>query len=80
MDTAMTLEQEQKTYHRELENLLAHEGEFVVIYKDKIIGVFAAYEDALHAGYQEVGSEEAFLVKKISSSEQIHYCTRDLDL
>lgn len=72
----MSLETESKTYERELPTLLDRAGKFVVIHGDKIIGVFAAYEDALEAGYQKVGVDEAFLVKKIEASEKLHFLSR----
>ena len=43
----MALEKEIETYNRELPNLLAEQGKFVVIHGDKIIGTFVSYEDAL---------------------------------
>lgn len=74
---SMALEQEQATYEAKLEELLAHEGQYVVIHKDKVIGLYAAYEDALRAGYEKVGLDP-FLVKRIEASESLHFFSRDI--
>lgn len=73
----MALEEEVKTYERELANLLADSGKFVLIHKDSVIGVFAAYEDALKAGYAQLGPVP-FLVKRIEGTEKVLWFTRDL--
>jgi hypothetical protein len=73
----MALEKELETLKRELPNLLAQQGQFVVISGDQIIGVYAAYQDALKAGYEKC-ELKPFLVKKIEAIEQIHYFSRDL--
>ncbi len=71
------LQKELETYKKALSTLLAHEGKHVVIFGDKIEGIFDSYEDALKIGYEKAGVKP-FLVKKISSSEQIAYFTRDV--
>ncbi len=77
-DKPMGLEKELETYKRELPKLLAaHEGEFVVVAGDSIIGIFAAYKDALAAGYEKC-ELKPFLVKQIQAIEQIQYFSRDL--
>lgn len=73
----MALEKEIETYNRELPNLLAQQGKFVVIHENEIIGVFVSYEDALKIGYEKCALKP-FLVKKIQSAEQVHYFSRDL--
>lgn len=73
----MALETELETLKRELPNLLAEEGKYVVVAGDKIIGVYAAYEDALAVGYEKCGLKP-FMVKKIQAIEQVQYFTRDL--
>jgi hypothetical protein len=75
----MALEQEIQTYNRELNSLLGQEGKFVVIAGDKVIGVYATYEDAIKVGYEKCGMTP-FLVKKIQAVEQIQYFSRDLEL
>jgi hypothetical protein len=73
----MALEKELATYEKKLEQLLANEGEYVLIHGEKVLGIFAAYEDALRAGYDEVGVEP-FLVKRIEASESLHFFSRDI--
>ena len=75
----MALEKEIETYNRELPNLLAEQGKFVVIHGDKIIGTFVSYEDALKCAYDKCGLDP-FLVQKIQAVEQIQYFSRDLEL
>ena len=74
----MALEKEIETYNRELPNLLAQQGKFVVIREDKIIGTFVSYEDALKLGYEKCGLEP-FLVKRIQAIEQVQFFSRDLE-
>jgi len=76
----MDLEQEMQTYTREVEKLLANDGEgkFVLIQGDHVIDTFSSYEDALKAGYKEFGVEKRFLVKQILGAEHIHSFTRDI--
>ena len=74
----MALEKELETYKKELPNLLAEEGQYVVICGDEITGVYASYEDALKVGYDKCGLSP-FLVKKIQAVEQVQYFSRDLD-
>ena len=73
----MALEQEIKTYERELPNLLQHEGKFALIHGDEVAGVYDTYEDALKAGYEKY-ELKPFLVKRIQAIEQVEYFTRDL--
>ena len=76
---AMALEKELATFQRELPNLLAEEGKFVVIFGDELVGTYTSYEDALKVGYEKFGLKP-FLVKKIQALEQVHYFSRDLAL
>ncbi len=73
----MALEKELETLKRELPNLLADEGKYVVVSGDQILGTYAAYEDALMVGYDKCGLKP-FLVKKIQSVEQVQFFSRDL--
>jgi hypothetical protein len=73
----MALEKEVETLKRELPNLLADEGKYVVVSGDKILGTYSAYEDALKVGYEKCGLKP-FLVKKIQSVEQVQFFSRDL--
>jgi len=74
----MALEKEIETFNRELPNLLAQEGKFVVVSGDRMIGVYDSYEDALKIAYEKCGLKP-FLVKKIQAVEQIQYFSRDLN-
>jgi len=73
----MALEREIQTYQKELQNLLQHEGKFVLIHESDIAGFFETYEDAIKAGYEKYGLQP-FLVKRVQAVEQIQYFTRDL--
>ena len=66
----MAFEKEIETYNRELPNLIAEQGKFVIISNSAIVGVYASYEDALKVAYEKCGLKP-FLVKKIQSIEQI---------
>lgn len=74
----MSLEKELHTYAEKLPVLLAEEGRFVLICGDDVIGTFAAYEDALAAGYEKAGIAP-FLVKRITALEQAHFFSRPLE-
>lgn len=74
----MALEKEIEIYNRELPNLLAEQGKFVVICGETIMGTFVSYEDALKIGYEKCGLK-SFLVKKIQAVEQVQYFSRDLE-
>jgi len=73
----MALERETKTYERELQNLLQHEGKYVLIHEDEVAGLYDTYEDALKSGYEKYDLKP-FLVKRIQAIEQVQYFTRDL--
>lgn len=54
---------ELKTYRENFESILgSHEGKFVLIYEDKILGAFDSQMDAISWGYRELGNVP-FLVK-----------------
>jgi hypothetical protein len=66
---AEVLELELKTFEEKRLTLLAeHEGKFVLIKGDQIIGTFESQQDAIAVGYREFGNV-AFLVKQISPSD-----------
>jgi hypothetical protein len=73
----MALEKEVETYHRELPNLLANAGKYVLIHKESVISWWDSYTDALQEGYRLFGLEP-FLVKQIQAVEPVHHVTRDL--
>jgi len=59
------LSTELKTYEANFEALLgAHEGKFVVIHGDRILGTFDNQMDAITWGYRELGNVP-FLVKQV---------------
>jgi hypothetical protein len=74
---AMALEKELETYKKKLSELEASEGKFVLIHGDEVVGIFAAYEDALREGYEKFNLTP-FLVKKIQAVEQVQYVTRHI--
>ncbi|MFH1689278.1 MAG: hypothetical protein ABIE42_03465 [Candidatus Eisenbacteria bacterium] len=60
------LSKELKAYdanHAEL--LVSHEGQFVVIHDDDLLGTFDTQMDAIATGYRELGNVP-FLVKQIT--------------
>ena len=71
----MALDAEIKFYEDKLDELLAHEGKFVVIKGQDIIGFFESYIDALQVAYGKFHSEP-FLVKKIQAVEQVQFVAR----
>jgi hypothetical protein len=71
----MALEKELATYRNKLTELKEHEGKFVLIHGDEVVDFFAAYEDAIKAGYQKF-SLEPFLVKQINAIETVQHVTR----
>jgi hypothetical protein len=71
----MALEREMETYLRKLPELKDSPGKFALVHGDDLVGVFAAYEDALKAGYERF-QLEPFLVKKIEVIETVHSITR----
>ena len=75
----MLLEKELRTYAEKLPELLAEQGRFVLISGEDMLGTFAAYEDALAAGYEKCGVRP-FLVKRISAVEQANFFSRSLEL
>lgn len=76
----MALEKELETYARELQALLANEGEgkFVLIQDDQVIDVFGTYEDAVKEGYKRFSINTPFLVKQLQAVEQVHSITRQI--
>ncbi len=78
MASAEVLKTELETYERERERLLAEsEGKYALIHGDSVVGVWDTYEDALKAGYSQIGLGP-FLVKQIQRMERICFFTRRL--
>jgi hypothetical protein len=72
------LEKELATYERHKSELLAQgEGKFVVIQGDRTLGTWDTFEDAVKAGYATFGAKSPFLVKQVSTVDQVHFVTRD---
>jgi len=74
----MALEKEIETYRKKLPELKAQEGKFVLIHGEDVVDTFSSYEDAIKEGYSKF-KLEPFLVKQISSLEQVQFVTRFLD-
>ena len=74
----MALEKELATYNEKLPELKEHEGQFVLIGGDEVVDFFAAYEDAIKAGYQKFGLDHPFLVKQVSGTATVQYITRNI--
>lgn len=73
----MALEKELATFKAKLTELKEHEGKFVLIHGDEVVDFYAAYEDAIRAGYQKFNLEP-FLVRQINAVEQILHVTRHI--
>lgn len=66
----MALEAELQTYKSNLKDLLSHEGRYVLIRDDSVLGIFDTYNDAIGAGYEKC-ELDPFLVKKIQAVDQV---------
>jgi hypothetical protein len=73
----MALEIEMKTYEDNVEKWAENTGRFVLIHGEEVVDFFAAYEDALKAGYQKYGLKP-FLVKQINAVGAAQYITRHI--
>jgi hypothetical protein len=63
------LADELKTYEENFESLLgAHEGKFVLVYGNRVLGTFDSPLDAITWGYRELGNVP-FLVKQVMKVE-----------
>ncbi|HET7107789.1 MAG TPA: hypothetical protein VFI38_13345 [Candidatus Acidoferrum sp.] len=71
----MPLEKEIETYKKKLPELKAHEGKFVLIHGEDVVDTFSSYEDAIKEGYSRF-KLEPFLVRRISSIEQVQHISR----
>jgi hypothetical protein len=60
------------TYKARLPELLAHEGEYVLIKGDEVIGFFKTSRAAVRAGYRRFGIVP-LLVKQIAAVEPVIY-------
>lgn len=71
----MALEQEQQTYERELPNLRAQAGKWVLIHGDVVEGVYDTFNDALTVGYDKFGLTP-FMVNEIEATQDGAIFTR----
>ncbi len=66
---AHVLETELKTYEQHREDLLGrHEGKYVLIHGEQLVGTFESETDAINVGYDHFGNVP-ILVKKIERVE-----------
>ncbi len=66
---AEVLSKELETYEANLERLLAaHEGQFVLVHGDQVLGTFDSQMDAVTSGYRQLGNVP-FLVKQLVKDE-----------
>jgi hypothetical protein len=66
------LAEEVKTYEGHLNGWADREGQFVLIRHSSVLGFYSRYEEALMAGYEQVG-DEPFLVKQILRHEPTYH-------
>ncbi|HVO71310.1 MAG TPA: hypothetical protein VMT24_14770 [Aggregatilineaceae bacterium] len=60
---------ELQTYEKNFEGLIgAHEGKFVLIHDDRVLGTFDSPFDAITWGYRQIGNVP-FLVKQVTRLE-----------
>jgi hypothetical protein len=71
----MQLEREIRIYRESLPGLAQHEGKYVLIHLDHVIGTFSSYGEALRQGYSDFGLQP-FLVKRIAQVEPMHFIPR----
>lgn len=60
----MALEKEMETFEKNKDELLRHEGKFVLIHGSNVVDFFCSWEDAIKAGYQKFGLE-TFMVRRV---------------
>ncbi|HEX4122991.1 MAG TPA: hypothetical protein VH619_20430 [Verrucomicrobiae bacterium] len=69
------LEKDEAALAQELPKLVAEAGKYALVFEQKIVGLFATYEEALTKGY-EVAGMKPFLVEQISQIPQVQQFTR----
>ena len=60
------------TYRDNLDHLLEHAGEFVIIKGDRIVGYHRSRKDALDAAFREFGRDPV-LIKQVVEDEPVRY-------
>lgn len=73
----MALERENQTYQDKLHELEQHQGKYVLIKGEEIVGIYDTYRDALNDGYAKFNLTP-FLVKLIDGIVRAHLITRML--
>lgn len=71
----MALENELALYERQKAELMEHQGKWVLIGNDRVVGFFDTYPDAIDRGYAEFGLDP-FLVRQIEGEERVRLITR----
>lgn len=74
----MPLEKELETYKAKLPELKEHQGKYVLIHGDEVVGTYTSYEDAIKEGYTRF-KLDPFLVKQIQTLEQVQFISRFAD-
>jgi len=68
----MALERELEAFARMKTQLLSsHDGKFVLVHDEQLIGAYDSAENAYSAGVQSFG-QEPFLVKKVTREEPVY--------
>jgi hypothetical protein len=73
---ASVLQKAIETFRRESPKYADQAGKFLLIRDSQVLGVWAAYEDALKEGYRVCGVDQPFLVKKIELVETPQFNSR----
>lgn len=72
------LKTELETYERRKDEFVAdHDGKFVVLSGESVLGFYDTYEQALTEGYGMFGLCIPFAVKQINSTEQVNFISRE---
>ena len=67
------LEKEYKFYLHHLDEFIGqHLHQFVLIKKDKVVGFYDSYAEALRAGLKDFGNVP-FFIKEIEQQEEVHF-------
>ncbi len=69
--SSFPLAEEVRTYEAHLPEWVDREGQFVLIKGHKVLGFYAREEEALEAGYEQIGAGP-FLVKQIRPHEPVY--------
>jgi len=65
-----TLDKELATYRANLQELLVHEGKYVLIVGEEIIGLYDTRGEAISAGYERFGPIPLF-TRKVALKEEV---------